>query len=137
MESQHLRGSAEPAPPAAIRGAAGKSEFTAGGIKDYLPAAALLLTVLVALSVGWFATAGNSGQYLVVAPPDATLPDTLNLVRVAGGRLAAAGYFPNIVIAGSSRPDFTTALRAAGAWVAVSVPPQAGCVGPSSQEQNL
>jgi hypothetical protein len=137
MEPQHLRGSAEPAPPRAVRCAARRPVAAAGGIKDYLPAAALLLTGLVALSAGWFATAGNSGQYLVVAAPNATLPDTLNLVRAAGGRLAAAGYFPNIVIAGSSRPDFTSALRAAGAWVAVSVPPQAGCVGPSSQEQNL
>lgn len=140
MESQQVREWARHSAPtkARTRGRApGGGTPDRIGIADYLPAAALLLGGLAALSVGWFATARDSGQYLVVAPPNATLPDTLNLVRAAGGRLAAAGYFPNIVIAGSSRPGFTTALRAAGAWVAVAVPPRAGCVGPISQEQTL
>lgn len=98
---------------------------------DCIPAALLLLIGLAGLGLAWVATGTGSGQYLVVASPRSTLADTINLIRAADGRLVEPARFPNIVIAGSSAPDFTAALRRAGAWLAVATPARGGCVAPS------
>ncbi|MEE4453674.1 hypothetical protein [Novosphingobium resinovorum] len=108
----------------------------AGSLRDYLPAAALLTVGLAALAVSWFLSGPNSGQYLVIASPTTSLTGSIDLVRRAGGRLAATSTLPNIVIAGSDRDDFPATLRLAGAWLAVPVPPVAGCITSSAQEPN-
>jgi hypothetical protein len=105
-----------------------------GGAADYVPAAFLLGAGLLGLGAAWALTGGASGQYLVLARPGSTLSETVNLVRSAGGDIAARGLFANIVIADSSRPGFPVSMRDAGAWLAVPVPALAGCAEPSSRE---
>ncbi|GLK44666.1 MULTISPECIES: hypothetical protein [Novosphingobium] len=106
------------------------------GLRDFLPAAALLAAGLVGLTASWLLSGTQSGQYLVVMAPTSSLVDSVNLVTRNGGRLAATSSLPNVVIAGSSQAHFAASLRQAGAWLAVSVPAVAGCGGPfSSQEQ--
>lgn len=104
------------------------------GLKPYLPAFCLLIIGIVGLSIAALSDAGANGRYIVIAAPGATLADTINLVRDADGRIVQAGRFRNIVIAGSDRPDFPTALRHAGAWLAIAAPGRAGCLDPSSQK---
>lgn len=89
------------------------------------------------LGAAWVTTGPASGQYLIVTPPGSTLPATINLVRGAHGTIAGVGYFANVLVANSSRPDFPLALRKAGAWLAVPVPALTGCLDPSSKEKSL
>ncbi|PNU06889.1 hypothetical protein A8V01_00385 [Novosphingobium guangzhouense] len=100
-----------------------------------MPAAALLIAVLLALTAGWLLSGTKSGQYLIVTAPSSSLVDSVNLVTGHGGRLAATGALPNVLIAGSSHADFAASMRRAGAWLAVSVPPIAGCGIPSGLPQ--
>ncbi|WP_179045896.1 hypothetical protein [Sphingobium lactosutens] len=122
--------------------AAGESNTLAlGAVKTkksrsaYLPAALLLIAGLAGLAMASLSDGRETGRYLVIAPPNATLADTINLVRAADGRLVQTGRFPNIVVAGSSQPNFAAALRKAGAWFAVAAPDRGGCLDPSSREQ--
>lgn len=101
----------------------------------YLPAVLLLIAGLAGLAIASLLDGRESGRYLVIAPPNATLADTINLVRAADGRLVQAGRFSNIVIAGSSQPNFAAALRKAGAWLAIAAPDRGGCLDPSFREQ--
>lgn len=104
------------------------------GIRHYIPAFCLLIIGIVGLSMAALSDIDANGRYIVFAAPGATLADTINLVRNADGRLVQAGRFNNIVIAGSDRPDFPTALRDAGAWLAIAAPARGGCLDPSSQK---
>lgn len=105
-------------------------------LRAWIPAVLLLLTGLVGLGTASLLRGGVPDWYLVMTPPGSTLADTVNIVIAADGRLVQAGRFPNIVIAGSPRPDFPSALRRAGAWLAIPAPQVAGCLAPtSSQEQ--
>jgi hypothetical protein len=106
-----------------------------GSLRSLFPAALLLALGLVGLAIASLLQASTSGWYLVIAPPGSSLADTINLVRVADGRLVQRGAFSNIVIAGSNRRDFPAALRHAGAWLAIAAPAGVGCMDPSFQEQ--
>ncbi|HUD95164.1 hypothetical protein [Sphingobium sp.] len=105
------------------------------GLVPYLPAALLLMAGLSGLATATLLDGRESGRYLVIAPPDASLSDTINLVREADGRLVQAGGFPNIVIAGSNQPDFVASLRKAGAWLVIAAPDRGGCLDPSFRGQ--
>ncbi|WP_232493298.1 hypothetical protein [Novosphingobium kaempferiae] len=107
----------------------------AGGILDFLPAAALLLAGLVGLSIAWLLSGQPSGQYLVLTSPTASFAQTVNLVRRAGGTIAGTSALPNVLIAGAPRADFAATLHKAGAWLIVPLPPLAGCGDPTSLEQ--
>lgn len=98
-------------------------------LSDGWPAVVLLLAGLAGLGAAWMTTGATSGQYLVIAPPGSTLADTITMVRVADGGFVEAGRYRNIIIAGSSRPDFPVAMRRAGAWLVVATPQRGGCVG--------
>lgn len=102
----------------------------------WLPAGLLLVAGLIALLIASILDGRPDGAYLVIAPSGATLAETINLVRAADGRLVQAGRFPNMVVAGSDRPDFAAAARRAGAWLAIAAPYDSGCVTPSSQEKS-
>jgi hypothetical protein len=102
---------------------------------DYLPAASLLLAGLIALAAASILSGPPSGQYLVVAPPGASLAQSLDLVRKGGGSLAATSPLANVLVAGASRGGFAGTLRKAGAWLILPLPRVAGCGEPSSQEQ--
>ncbi|WP_298396653.1 hypothetical protein [Sphingobium sp.] len=108
-----------------------------GAWTAYLPALLLLGVGLAGLGLASLMDGPDSGWYLVMAAPGSSRADTINLVRAADGRLVQAGRFSNIVIAGSTRPDFPAALRKAGAWLAVAAPARGGCFDSSSQEQTL
>ena len=101
----------------------------------WMPAALLLLAGLMGLGAASLLRGGVPGWYLVMTPPGSTLADTVNIVIAADGRLVQTGRFPNIVIAGSPRPDFPSALRRAGAWLAIPAPQVAGCLAPSSSQE--
>ncbi|MGE4322614.1 MAG: hypothetical protein AB7E60_06235 [Sphingobium sp.] len=105
------------------------------GVTAWLPAALLLVTGLAGLAVVSILNGNASGPYLVIAPPGASLADTINLVGAADSRLVQAGRFPNMVIAASDQPDFAATLRKAGAWLAIPAPERGGCALPSSQEK--
>ncbi|MFC3442812.1 hypothetical protein ACFOKF_16685 [Sphingobium rhizovicinum] len=102
-----------------------------------IPALLLLGVGLCGLGAASLLDGRQSGWYLVIAAPGSTLANTINLVSAADGRLVQKGRFSNIVIAGSTRPDFPAALRKAGAWLAVAAPSRGGCFDSSQQEQSL
>ena len=104
-------------------------------LSDYLPAAGLLVVGLLGLAAAWLASGTDSGRYIVIAPPGSTLAQTISLVRAADGGLVGTGRLPNIVFAGSSRPDFPAALRRAGAWGVIATPASGGCTDPIIKEQ--
>ena len=92
-----------------------------------------MLLLLAGLSTLIFASltgAGGQGIYAVVAPPGSRLADVVAIIRAADGRLVQPGRFANIAIARSTRPDFTQALRRAGAWAVVDAGAQGGCLAP-------
>lgn len=106
-------------------------------VSDYVPAAALLFSGLVALAVSWLLSGTSSGQYLVVTAPGSSLAQSVDLVTATGGRIAATSRFANVLIAGSGDTDFAGSMRVAGAWLAIPVPAVAGCGNSSRQEQSL
>jgi hypothetical protein len=103
-------------------------------IRPYLAAICLLFVGIIGLSFASLSDIDADGRYIVLAAPGSTLAETVNLVRQADGRLVQAGRYPNIVIAGSDRPDFAAALRHAGAWLAIAAPARGGCLDPSPPE---
>lgn len=103
-------------------------------VKPYLAASCLLVVGIIGLALASLSSVDAQGRYIVFAAPGATLADTVNLVRRADGRLVQAGRYPNIVIAGSDRPDFAVALRHAGAWLAIAAPARGGCLDPSPRK---
>lgn len=109
-----------------IQGATGPSG--AGfRLRDFLPAAALLVAGLVALSLASIWSEATDDKFVVVTPPGWSAGRTIALVRSADGRLVRAGNFANVVFASSSDPQFASRLRAAGAWLVESAPLAPGC----------
>jgi hypothetical protein len=92
-----------------------------------MPASVLALSGVVGLALAGMTTLPTTGQYLVIASPGSSLADTINIVQAAGGRLVEQGRWSNIVIAGSARADFASAVRRTGAWLAVAAPSRGGC----------
>lgn len=102
----------------------------ASSVSALVPASLLLLFGLCALLLASALTDGVAGQYVVVLPPEYSLPDILDLVRRADGGVIELGGFGNIVIAASAAPDFGQAVREAGAWFAFAAPRFLGCTVP-------
>ena len=103
----------------------------AGGWRDGVPAALLLLAGLAGLGAAWLVPGNDNGQYLVIAAPGASRGQVLNMIVHAHGSLAAEGRLGNVALArpdGGSGNAFARRLRAAGAWVAMPAPQQGGCL---------
>ncbi len=98
-------------------------------LRDLAPATMLGLVMLGALASAYVQPSTNSNQYLVIAPPSWSLADTINLVAQADGRMVRRGRFDNMLFAASSRPDFGSSLRTAGAWFVLATPARWGCEG--------
>ncbi|MCG6111678.1 MAG: hypothetical protein MEQ74_05755 [Paracoccus sp.] len=101
------------------------------GVLAYLPALALALVGLAALSGHALMRGGASGQYLVLMRPG--LPDAvvMDMVYRAGGGVMAFGWLPGAVLTLSDQPDFPDRIRHAGAWGVLAAPGNLGCAAPA------
>lgn len=97
--------------------------------KDFLPALAMAGVGLIALGAAWMTPQERGDQYLLIASPAATRGETLDIIMKAGGRMVSPGRFGNIAVAFSADSNFPERLRKAGAWIAVEMPQNAGCLG--------
>lgn len=99
--------------------------------RDLWPALALGLTGLIWLAGITLAGTGAGGQLLVIGPPAFDRSGVQGIIWQAGGAVIASGGLPNIAIAVADRPDFASALTAAGAWFVLPSPRLLGCFGDS------
>jgi hypothetical protein len=88
---------------------------------ERLTALALLPAVLVAIvALGGGAAASYAppavGQMAVVFAPWMPEGQALQIIMAAGGRIVGPSRFDNIEIAYATDSEFTTRVRAAGAW---------------------
>ena len=95
-------------------------------VRDLIPALILLAIGLCGFVLASFWPQGT-GQYLVLASPRATLGQTINLVRSAGGGQSATSRYSNILSASSNRSGFAADLRKAGALLVIAVSVPVGC----------
>ena len=65
----------------------------------------------------------------VLLSPRIGLSEAVNIIGRAGGQLVTDGEFPNLVIAFSTRPDFTAALYKGRAWLVLNPLAAHGCGG--------
>ena len=96
-------------------------------LRDLWPAMALGLTGLLWLIGATLTGPGSGGQLLVIGPPALDRDGVSGIVWQAGGAVIGSGGLPNIAVAAATRPDFATALTAAGAWLVLPSPRLLGC----------
>ena len=96
-------------------------------LRDLWPAMALGLTGLLWLIGATLTGPGSGGQLLVIGPPALDRDGVNGIVWQAGGAVIGSGGLPNIAVAAATRPDFATALTAAGAWLVLPSPRLLGC----------
>jgi len=97
-------------------------------LTPHLPALALAVAGLLALSLLTLGRPGTTGQFLVVTPPRLAPAAVIDLVHRAGGGSLGFGRLPGISLALSDRPDFAERARALGAWVVLPASADLGCV---------
>ncbi|WP_405406448.1 hypothetical protein [Paracoccus sp. Ld10] len=98
------------------------------GICAVLPALALALAGLLALTGHALTRPGLPGQYLVMTRPGLHRADVLDMVHSAGGGVIAFAALPGMSIALSGDDEFVDRVRLAGAWAVLPAPGALGCV---------
>lgn len=97
-------------------------------LMPHLPALALTVAGLLALSGQVLSRPGIPGQFVVLTPPRLAPGAVIDLVHRAGGGTVGFGRLPGISLALSDRPDFAARARALGAWVVLPASADLGCV---------
>lgn len=85
--------------------------------KDLLPALALLVIGLFALSYAMLQPTGETGQFAVLLRPWSDASQAISLVSKADAQILSFNERMNVVIVYSERPDAIETLYDAGAWL--------------------